>query len=129
MGYRSGEKKGGENHEIRAAPLGIKVEVSPCRWRLSPQYERQSKLGCPGPYLGFFVFGGKLRLRGQTPQTFTGISRIQTGFLVKHYVKKKISFPGGGNCPPCPPAMYVPAVLPRKHEKCLFRNFVAATKT
>ena len=28
-------------------------------------------------------------LRGQTPQTFTGISRIQTRFLVKHYVRKK----------------------------------------
>ena len=42
-----------------------------------------------GPYLGFFVCGGKLRLRGQTPQTFTGISLIQTGFLVKHYVRKK----------------------------------------
>ena len=41
-------------------------------------------------------------LRGQTPQTFTGISRIQTGFLVKHYVRKKNSFPGGGKCPPCP---------------------------
>jgi len=23
-------------------------------------------------------------------------------------LKKKISFPGGGNCPPCPPAMYSP---------------------
>ena len=41
-------------------------------------------------------------LRVQTPQTFTGISRIQTGFLVKHYVTKKISFPGGGNCTPPP---------------------------
>ena len=61
-----------------------------------------------GPYLGFFVCGGKLRLRGQTPQTFTGISRIQTGFLVEHYVRKKNSFPGGGNCPLCPPAMYGP---------------------
>ena len=51
-----------------------------------------------GPYLGFFC------LRGQTAQTITGISRIQSGFLVKHYVRKKnISFPGGGNCPPCPP--------------------------
>ena len=56
-----------------------------------------------GPYLGFFVCRGKLRLWGQTPQTFTGIFCIQTGFLVKHYVRKKISFHGGGNCPPCPP--------------------------
>ena len=54
-----------------------------------------------GPYLGFFVWG-------QTPQTFTGISRIQTGFLVRRFVFTPISFPGGGNCPPCPPAMYGP---------------------
>ena len=37
-------------------------------------------------------------LRGQTPQTFTGISRIQTGFLVGRFVFTPISFPGGGNC-------------------------------
>ena len=47
-------------------------------------------------------------LQGQTPQTFTGISRIQTGFLVGRFVFTPISFPGGGNCPPCPPAMYGP---------------------
>ena len=65
---------------------------------------------CPGPYLGFFVCGGKLRLRGQTPQTFTGISRIQTGSNTM--LEKKISFPGGGNCPPpCPPAMYGPEIV------------------
>ena len=40
-------------------------------------------------------------MRGQTPQTFTRISRIQTGFLVGRFVS--ISFPGGGNCPPAPP--------------------------
>ena len=28
MGYKPGEKEGGENHEIRTAPLGIKAEVS-----------------------------------------------------------------------------------------------------
>ena len=44
-------------------------------------------------------------LWGQT----VGANRIQTGFLVKHYFRKKISFAGGGNCPPCPPpAMYGP---------------------
>ena len=43
----------------------------------------------PGPYLGFFACGGKLH---------------------KHYVRKKNSFPGGGNCPLCPPAMYGPGV-------------------
>ena len=62
-----------------------------------------------GLYLGFFVCGGKLRLQGQTPQTFTGISRIQTGFLVKHYVRKKKVFLAGATAPPpCPPAMYGP---------------------
>ena len=51
-------------------------------------------------------------LQGQTPQTFTGISRIQTGFLVKHYVRKKKVFLAGATappCPPCPPTMYGPA--------------------
>ena len=49
----------------------------------------------------------------QTPQTFTGISRIQTGFLVGRFVFTPISFPGGGNCPPLPPppAMYGPALI------------------
>ena len=27
MGYRPGEKGGGEKHEIRTAPLGVKAEV------------------------------------------------------------------------------------------------------
>ena len=27
MGYKSGEKEGGENHEIRTASLGTKAEV------------------------------------------------------------------------------------------------------
>ena len=33
-----------------------------------------------GPYVGFFC------LLGQTPHTFTGVSRIQTGFLVARFV-------------------------------------------
>ena len=41
-------------------------------------------------------------LQGQTPQTFTGISRIQTGFLVKHYVRKKKQFSWWGQLPPLP---------------------------
>ena len=49
---------------------------------------------------------------GQTPQTFTGIYRIQTGFIVKHYVRKEISFPGGGNCPPAPPPPPLCTALP-----------------
>ena len=61
---------------------------------------------CSGLYLGFFVCGGKLRLWGQTPQTFTGISRIQTGFLVKHYVrKKKLVFLAGATAPHAPPPL------------------------
>ena len=46
-------------------------------------------------------------LRGQTPQTFTGISRIQTGFLVKHYVRKKKFSWRGQLPPPLPPPRYV----------------------
>ena len=42
-------------------------------------------------------------LRGQTPQTFTGISCIQTGFLVKHYVRKKKVFLAGATASPAPP--------------------------
>ena len=60
----------------------------------------------PGPltYRGFRETGPRtvpriFCLRGQTPQTFKGISRIQTGFLVKHYVRKKISFPGRATAP------------------------------
>ena len=55
-------------------------------------------------------------LRGQTPQTFTGISCIQTGFLVKHYVrKKKLVFPVGATAPPPPAPRYVrPCII------CLF---------
>ena len=74
-------------------------------------------------------------LRGQTPQTFTGISRVQTGFLVKHYVrKKKISSPGGGNCPPpCSPLCtalhfaitYGERPLPMKEIKSLRVSFFA----
>ena len=69
--------------------------------RLNPLYRAVPRIFC---------------LRRQTPQTFTGISRIQTGFLVEHYrLEKKISFPGGDNCPPAPPppAMYGPAVVNR----------------
>ena len=58
---------------------------------------KQIRLLFSGPYLGFFVCGGKLRLREQTPQTFTGISRIQTGF---------------SPLPPPPPAMYGPDFSP-----------------
>ena len=63
---------------------------------------KQIRLLFSGPYLGFFVCGGKLRLREQTPQTFTGISRIQTGFLVKHYVRKKKLFSWRGQLPAPP---------------------------
>ena len=46
-------------------------------------------------------------LRGQTSQTFTGISRIQTGFLVKHYVRIKKVFLAGATAPPPPAPRYV----------------------
>ena len=44
-------------------------------------------------------------LRGQTPQTFTEIPRTPTGFLVKHYVRKKNQFSWRGQLPPPAPTL------------------------
>jgi len=54
-----------------------------------------------GPYLGFFVCGGKLRFR-------TNISTRNSPTKSNTMLEKEISFLGRGNCPPCPPAMYGP---------------------
>ena len=62
--------------------------------------------------------------RGQTPQTFTGISRIQTGFLVKHYVRKKKVFLAGATAPPAPPAMYGPEATSHTGEYWHLFSFV-----
>ena len=58
-----------------------------------------------GPYLGFFVCGGKLGFREISDQ----YSYKKQPSKIRHYVRKKtFSFPGGGNCPLRPPAMYGP---------------------
>ena len=60
-----------------------------------------------GPYLGFFVCGGKLGFREISDQ----YSYKKQPSKIRHYVRKKtFSFPGGGNCPLRPPAMYGPDV-------------------
>ena len=60
-----------------------------------------------GPYLGFFVCGGKLGFREISDQ----YSYKKQPSKIRHYVRKKtFSFPGGGNCPLRPPAMYGPVV-------------------
>ena len=62
---------------------------------------------CSGPYLGFFVCGGKLGFREISDQ----YSYKKQPSKIRHYVRKKtFSFPGGGNCPLRPPAMYGPGV-------------------
>ena len=64
--------------------------------------------GNPGPYLGFFVCGGKLGFREISDQ----YSYKKQPSKIRHYVRKKtFSFPGGGNCPLRPPAMYGPETL------------------
>ena len=60
-----------------------------------------------GPYLGFFVCGGKLGFREISDQ----YSYKKQPSKIRHYVRKKtFSFPGGGNCPLRPPAMYGPEI-------------------
>ena len=65
----------------------------------------QRKRTPTGPYLGFFVCGGKLGFREISDQ----YSYKKQPSKIRHYVRKKtFSFPGGGNCPLRPPAMYGP---------------------
>ena len=81
----------------------------------------------PGPYLGFFVCGGKLVFRKISDQ----YSYKKQPSKIRHYVRKKtFSFPGGDNCPLRPPAMYGPGIeiCPRKSsyesQSCkVFRPF------
>ena len=74
--------------------------------RLDASIEKpQSNHGLAGPYLGFFVCGGKLGFREISDQ----YSYKKQPSKIRHYVRKKtFSFPGGGNCPLRPPAMYGP---------------------
>ena len=70
---------------------------------------RLIKFDFSGPYLGFFVCGGKLGFREISDQ----YSYKKQPSKIRHYVRKKtFSFPGGGNCPLRPPAMYGPASEP-----------------
>ena len=74
--------------------------------RLNYRTERKTPLS--GPYLGFFVCGGKLGFREISDQ----YSYKKQPSKIRHYVRKKtFSFPGGGNCPLRPPAMYGPGCL------------------
>ena len=77
-----------------------------------------------GPYLGFFVCGGKLGFREISDQ----YSYKKQPSKIRHYVRKKtFSFPGGGNCPLRPPAMYGPGCLDKivgQIENDLERGFV-----
>ena len=73
----------------------------------------------PGPYLGFFVCGGKLGFREISDQ----YSYKKQPSKIRHYVRKKtFSFPGGGNCPLRPPAMYDPGHLSRQEAFLLSSN-------
>ena len=75
------------------------------------------RLPFTGPYLGFFVCGGKLGFREISDQ----YSYKKQPSKIRHYVRKKtFSFPGGGNCPLRPPAMYGPASTQQ--------HFMAGTK-
>ena len=71
-----------------------------------------------GPYLGFFVCGGKLGFREISDQ----YSYKKQPSKIRHYVRKKtFSFPGGGNCPLRPPAMYGPEVAMKRADQGLIQ--------
>ena len=77
----------------------------------------REKVYVSGPYLGFFVCGGKLGFREISDQ----YSYKKQPSKIRHYVRKKtFSFPGGGNCPLRPPAMYGP-VFNRVLERCPYQ--------
>ena len=81
-----------------------------------------NEVKCPGPYLGFFVCGGKLGFREISDQ----YSYKKQPSKIRHYVRKKtFSFPGGGNCPLRPPAMYGPGVSILKRFSRLVVGFDA----
>ena len=75
---------------------------------------KNQMLNTAGPYLGFFVCGGKLGFREISDQ----YSYKKQPSKIRHYVRKKtFSFPGGGNCPLRPPAMYGPALYAKSNAK------------
>ena len=78
-----------------------------------------------GPYLGFFVCGGKLGFREISDQ----YSYKKQPSKIRHYVRKKtFSFPGGGNCPLRPPAMYGPGSTWSIYYLRNFLYFLQATR-
>ena len=85
-----------------------------CYHALKDGYDLYFRPGTTGPYLGFFVCGGKLH-----KPSHAGISRIHTGFLVKHYVRKKLKFVflAGETAPPPPPPLCT-ALNKGKQERC-----------
>ena len=89
-------------------------KIRPVSLERSPRVDCQKNMGSTrptvretsGPYLGFFVCWGKLGFREISDQ----YSYKKQPSKIRHYVRKKtFSFPGGGNCPLRPPAMYGPA--------------------
>ena len=93
---------------IEIKQLGHNVITS--QHPISEASVRKFNVSFTGPYLGFFVCGGKLGFREISDQ----YSYKKQPSKIRHYVRKKtFSFPGGGNCPLRPPAMYGPGL--RKH--------------
>ena len=83
------------------------VQVQKVRLKCKLNYPSQFLHMFAGPYLGFFVCGGKLGFREISDQ----YSYKKQPSKIRHYVRKKtFSFPGGGNCPLRPPAMYGPGL-------------------
>ena len=77
-------------------------------------FYRTNEIEDTGPYLGFFVCGGKLGFREISDQ----YSYKKQPSKIRHYVRKKtFSFPGGGNCPLRPPAMYGPGIVQNKFTR------------
>ena len=102
-----------------------KLLISECRVTYP---EMDTTLRPPGPYLGFFVCGGKLGFREISDQ----YSYKKQPSKIRHYVRKKtFSFPGGGNCPLRPPAMYGPDHAGKKFLVTVlvsFRHFTIKTE-
>ena len=94
------------DHSGNFATASCKRETPPLLgWNRSAS--RLERVVHAGPYLGFFVCGGKLGFREISDQ----YSYKKQPSKIRHYVRKKtFSFPGGGNCPLRPPAMYGPGM-------------------
>ena len=98
--------------------LGVSDQLySPRKKSITLKSEKNAPVS--GPYLGFFVCGGKLGFREISDQ----YSYKKQPSKIRHYVRKKtFSFPGGGNCPLRPPAMYGPESSRHKESAGEFSN-------